>query len=622
MSNASPNIQKKGRFGVPWERVAEQIEKQGAPNPRIVDDPFSQDTFLYLHEDARAYTKTSTEEHLRNMVDFITGKSVVWHRWAANVLEDFCANRSNVFWGPANAGKSYPLAAIHLADLYAAPLQTVVLVITDKMSNHKIRFFGKLVDFWLKMPAHLKFGTLRESLQNMGVYTAVKGEVRGVICRAMDTGEAAKQLKKVVGSHPPRFRLIIEEAQACNEAVLSVYKNAAASGDYRENAMCNPCDWTGVEGRMSDPLDGDRQSCTLPEKIEWRSRRRVCGEHTHVRVFDGRNSPAIENPELARQNVLPHPANLKEIGSDHSAWSWTDWSQVIGRIIPSGLSAVLLQASEWDEGEAESRAIWLDSWKEIAALDLSGAKDKDKCKLHRLRYGLAVGGRPQVSREETREIKIDVTDSKTPDFTQIASQVLDALSAWGLTVSDLAGDASGQQGTILSAIETYAAAEKGSITQIRSEGRPTSRKIYPPVKVVHGDEQELPTQRRTPKERFCWRSDELLFNTSEAIRLGICRSLSTEIKDQITSRRVLIEKGKGQAEPKKDWRERHGGGSPDDLDALAVGIDKLIGDGFLTFDLAPENAPQKPPNSLGTKAKELSERYGHQRVQTVLRRGR
>ncbi len=619
MSTASPQVQKTGRFGVPWQNVATQLEKQGVPNPRVVDDPFSQDTFLYLHADAREYTGTSQEEHLRNMVDFITGRAVVWHRWAVNVLEDFVANRSNVFWGPANAGKSYPLAAIHLADLYAAPLQTVVLVITDKMSNHKIRFFGKLVDFWLKMPGHLKFGTLRESLQNMGVYTATKGEVRGVICRAMDTGEAAKQLKKVVGSHPPRFRLLIEEAQACNEAVLDVYKNASAAGDYRENAMCNPCDWTGVEGRMSDPLDGNRAACSLQERVEWRSRRRVCGEHTHVRVFDGRNSPAIDHPELAKQNVLPHPENLREIGDEQSSWSWTDWSQVIGRILPAGLAAVLLQESEWEEGEAESRAVWLDSWEELAALDLSGAKNKDKCKIHRLRYGLAVNGRPQISRQDTREIKVDVRDSKTPDFTQIASQILEILSGWGMTVHQLSGDASGQQGTILSAIETYAGVEKGSITQIRSEGRPTGRKIYPPVKAVHGDEKELPTQRRTPKERFCWRSDELLFNTAEAIRLGLCRGMSPEIKDQITSRRTLLEKGKNRAEDKADWRERHGGGSPDDLDALAVGIDKLIGDGFLKFDLDPENAPARPQNSMHSRARELSKRYGHQRVQVALR---
>jgi hypothetical protein len=138
------------------------------------------------------------------------------------------------------------------------------------------------------------------------------------------------------------------------------------------------------------------------------------------------------------------------------------------------------------------------------------------------------------------------------------------------------GGGSGNQGPLLDTIER----EMGELGAFRldTSGGPSERRV--------GLEQ-------TAKERYRNRATEVIMNVERLLRASQISGLDDLTMLQISTRGLVQTEGRTEVQPKQEWRGSNGG-SPDELDTLAIAATYALERGFIAVGATAAARLQSP----------------------------
>lgn len=558
------------------------------------DDPIVVELKLYaMPEDARARIPGALprSEHLRRAIKLLLpeGSGLEWHWWIDILIDRWCERDILSVWGPSSAGKSSIIGLLSYVDLLAAPADTLTIYITDKLTGHDSRAWSNVLHWRNLMPAQWQIGTINNSQNQKRLVTTVGGRIAGIYCTSTESGDSVSDMKKKLGGHNKRNRLVVDEAQTCGDSVLQLKMNLGASGEYKEILFGNPDSWSNPLGVHSDPADDDREKTLDRDLTEWETKAEWHGKRGLCIVFDGRNSPACASDrEAKRLHFLPSRADLanyaKQEGGEDSPSFWT---YAVGRIPPGGFHPVVLSEADWRESGVINRRPWATSAKrqKFVGVDLSMGGDGIPVYLFELgatQEGSASFGAMAVTGKMVlqlvKETKVHVNVREHDYSGQIAAQIVERVKVWEAEWTDTIFDSTGSGAPIIDRVEVIAGCP-GKCVRVNSSHAVSSRLVGP--------------KREPAKNRFGTRAAELLWQVAEAIRRGLVWGLPAIIGDQLTTRGLFDKSGKLEVQPKLEWKKQHKGRSPDEADTVAVVIDELLRRGLLRLDVDRPGAPPK-----------------------------
>lgn len=556
----------------------------------IYPDEWTINAFLYERDDIRATSKhfPSKGDCFRRMIKIHTPENVfVWSKWVDDFIDGWCESNCLTVWGASSTTKSGIAARIILEDLLVAPMDTFCLVVTNPIEKHGDRMYGSFLK-WLKAlpPERQMIGTARKA-NPMGFLTSEgdSGQRTGLVCISNKPGDSFEDLKRYLGTHVERNRLVVDEPQGCSHSVVKIKNNLGASGSYKEIFIGNPDGWSSPLGIHSEPKDGNRKRIIEEQPDVWETRNHFKGLPGRCIVFDGRKAPSMKEPEKYPFMIQPDFAeSIAKLEGPNSRFFWT---YIVGRIPPGGHRLTCITESDIDEiGARACPHKFSGTFEDWVGLDLSQG-GPDNCVVYRARVGPFDGMKGnRVKLLEKRYIKPDIT---RPDISgQIAAEVVGLLGEWDIPIHRVAGDSSGNQGALLDRIESVLG--QTGLVRVSSEGGATDR----PVKAG------VP---QTGKERYRNRATEIVMQVAELLKHRQLWNICDEATHQITTR-GLSEAADDESgpkrrqciEPKSDWRQANSGRSPDELDAIGVLVDALIGKGIIVIaedDAAPNAAMQE-----------------------------
>lgn len=534
-------------------------------------------------------------EHLRRALQLLLpeGSGLEWHYWMDELLEAWVERDILSVWGPSSAGKSSMLGLLAYVDLLAAPTDTLTVFITDKLSGHDQRAWSQVLHWRSLMQPKWQLGRVHASQNQKRLVTTSGGRIAGIYCTSTEAGDSVADMKRKLGGHNKRNRLVVDEAQTCGESVLQLKMNLGASGEYKEVLFGNPDAWTNPLGVHSDPADGDREKTTRREVKRWETNVTWHGRRGLCLVFDGRDSPgAVSAREARRLHFLPNQETLanyaeQEGGADSPSF----WTYAVGRIPPGGLKPVVLTEADWRESGCWNRRPWAAGARRerFAGIDLSLGGDAIPVFLVEVgpaQEGVVAGhdnsaaanGRGKMVAQVMAEKRVHVNVKEHDYSGQIARQIVEAVTAWGVDWGNVCFDSSGAGAPVVDRVEVVASCP-GRCVRVNSSHAVSDRRIGP--------------KRQPAKDRFRNRAVELLWQAAEAVRRGLLWGLPQVVGEQMTTRGAFEKDGRLEVQPKAEWKRQRRGKSPDELDAVAVCVDELLRRGLLSLEVArPGPAPQ------------------------------
>lgn len=564
------------------------ITKYGLTFPAHVKDERLVELAMYASESLRQRGKPLSKwEHLRNCIKgYLPDEVFRWHRWVDEFGEAWCEHTGVAVWGAGGTTKSGIVGCLALFDLMADPANTLTVMVTNPLEKHADRCYSKTLYWKAHMPEPWKsmWKIVASPKPSILTQDLKDGSRRGILCISIDKGDSADDIAKKVGAHAPRTRLIIDEGQGLPPEALNIGTNLfIGSKDKKGVVIGNPCSWrNNALGDASLPADGDTRKIDEEKPDWWYSKWAWDEKYGKTLVFDGIRSPSIVNPdgtkvskeESDRLFFMPQQSDIearRRMPGGENTLAF--WSQVRGRVPPSGSGLTIFSELDWDTINLSQVHPFTGSIEHYIGMDQS--LGGDKIPVYKFGVGL-VAGVGIVAQKLAREyitvdiVKPDKSGQIAKAFAQLVRPGTQFGGPNGIHLSRCALDCSGQQGAIADAIEREVNGLTGNqrVVRIKTEEAVTERALSNGrVKEVQGG-----TRRETAKDRYKDRATEVIFNIVELIQAGMIWGLDEEVRMQLTTRgydEASLDQGKTKVQKKKEWRESHGDQSPDELDSVA-----------------------------------------------------
>lgn len=574
-------------------------------------------------------------EHLRNCIKgFLPDEVFRWHRWVDEFGEAWCEHSQVNVWGAGGTTKSGIVGCLALFDLMADPHNTLTVMVTNPLEKHADRCYSKTLYWKAHMPEPWKSMWKIVASPKPSILTKdlKEGSRTGILCISVDKGESADDIAKKVGAHAPRTRLIFDEGQGLPEESLNIGTNLFLGSKSKKCVVIgNPTSWRGnALGAASKPADGDTRKIDDAKPDSWLSKMSWDEGYGKTIVFDGLRSPSLDSPEESKRLFfMPQQSDIdarRRLPGGENTPAF--WSQVRGRVPPSGSVFTVFSELDWDTLNIGQIHPFSGTPEYYIGMDQS--LGGDKIPVYKFAVGLSPG-RSVIAQKTAREyITVPVTEPDKSGY--IAKQFVSLIQPGtpfggpnGIQLSKCALDCSGQQGAIADTIERMVNGLHGNqrVVRIKTEEAVTERVLSGGrVKDIEGGG----TRRETAKDRYKDRATEVIMNIVELIQAGMIWGLDDEVRMQLTTRgfdQASLDLGKTKVQKKKEWREGHGGQSPDELDAVAcfvaMALEKKILVPGVDKTPVPDKYPgmavwQRPDAKIGGKLKSK-----HSRVSFVMR---
>jgi len=458
--------------------------------------------------------------------------------------ENFCT-----WWGPSSTGKSTDAAVIVLADWLAAPDKTTTNVCSTTKPMLERRIWNEILKFYFRLPE--KVGEYYAG--RMAICFNPKDPRDGIFGNALQRGTVQDTSNSMIGVHNDYNRLILDELQTLRWGCIEAWDNLSASGRGGENkllGMGNPFSKLDTLGRVSRPNLPGGWDAISPATEAWPTK---AGK---TLFFNGMRSPGVVNPDR-----FPHLLNAEAIARmriDPGENSPRFWSQRIGFIPPDGMVQTVLAESMISASKMDCDPDWQEKSFIIAAIDPAYRATGNRCVICFLRIGQSKDGGTIIAREEIRRIAItpnEFNPSEPRDFTT-ARRLWEACKEKGVLPKHIGMDISGTQSAFQSIFESICG-EK--IYGINFSNRASKFRASP-------------QDGRPGEEVYRDRVTEIWHLIRWYALSGMLRGFSNDEENlQITSRRVLEDKGRMYLEAKRDM-EGMGDDSPDEGDTIAMAL--------------------------------------------------
>ena len=550
-----------------YRQWSEGIEAYGRLWP--VSTIIEIESALYAHKSVREQTPNALprHEHFIKYLQALVPTSFAWHRWAYEGAELWCEDGWTCI-GAAGTGKSAMFGLFTLGDWIAAPAQTVTVLVSTSIDSLKARIWKYICQWYPAVDERFRIGHFRQANPLGLLYVAdptpqvpqPQWQGAGLLCVGFKQGDSSESIKNHLGRHLPRNRIVVDELQGVNRAVLDIWWNMGASGEFRFGGFGNPMSAFDPLADASLPLGMNRLSAIdwiHREMMDVGQRRKKTWKTDLGRclMFDGCESPALDNPKFHWLIGADHIEKSKKSGENTAQW----YTFIRGVFPPSGGANTLISAKEISETGSEATGViwdgprvdWL--WGDLAH------EGEDDAELMRARVGPTLGGTIMIELMEAWVIGIDLKAGFISQ--QLAKKVVEIAKRYDIPAHRIAIDATATQGSMIDTIEEKLKAR--GVCRIHASG--------PPSKLLV--KQGWPM---TCKDAYENRAAELAGNFREFLRAGQIRGVDSVLAQQACSRVVLgQEEAMGKLHLHPDKRAGNGGKSPNRLDLVSVGCTAL-----------------------------------------------
>lgn len=483
-------------------------------------------------------------------------QDVIWHSWMDRMLQSWCDYNWTVWTGPAGSGKSLAAALFGLQYWMEDPTHTSVIMASTTKSALARRLWFYVQDLHSKIPPEAGFKG--EAIYSEYMIRWRAGDKKnGIFGVAVEEGPIEEALHNLIGFHNKRVALMVDEAPGVREALFGACDNLSKNPEFKCLMMGNAESREDPHGRFSEPVYG--WPSVDPEVDEqWETQGAMAKGNGVCVFFDGRKSPAIQDPDGAKR--FPFLINQDQIDSALDYYKTPDdprfWSQSIGFWPPVTLKRTVLDERIVLNNSVKESAVWYTSFQWCAALDPS-YEGGDRKVFQPFKLGQLGGDdheRWQIEFVKPVELKISVKDNKEIHY-QIVQQCIDLCEMLEIPPDRFALGASGEGGGLLSIFRR----EWGSVVGIEEAGAVSGR----------------PVSRSNPRlcsEEYDRVVTELWFAVREFAIHGCLRGMPEEALREFYTRRWEVQNHKVRLETKKELK-KHFKRSPDYGDAISFCVE-------------------------------------------------
>jgi hypothetical protein len=510
----------------------------------------------------------------------------VWHRWNEMELECYLKFRIIGEMGPASSGKTHSAAINVLADYYAWPDCTTVLVSSTEREMLEMRVWGEIKKYHrmaqTRFP-HLIPGNLIESRQRIITDSRLdtdegrdfRNGICGVPCKK---GGSYVGLGSFAGIKNKRLRMVADECHLMNRVFVDAISNLNKNADFKCVAMGNPKDITDALGVICEPaahlggwdggIDQTNGAKTWPTRFD----QGICIQ------LDGEDSPNL-NGELGIPLITQEAidADIQFYGRDSLQFTMMNKGRMPRG---QGLRRVITRQMCLKFGAMEE-PIWKnDNRTKLASLDAAyGNVGGDRCALTRLEFGPDPNDHQILALLETLIVPVSVEANELPED-QIATFVKEKCEGWGIPPQHFGFDSTGR-GTLVGA---FGRIWSPYVVPIEFGGKPSERQVT-----------WIPNSTKmTCREYYSKFVSELWYSVALTIQSRQFRGMTEEMMNEGSMREWgIVGANKIEVEPKPKMKLKTGR-SPDLFDSLAAGVEMarrlgftismIIAKGALTID--------------------------------------
>lgn len=522
-------------------------------------------------------------------------RKILWpnldvHRW-----HDLCLSeirrpgaKVTVLMGCAASGKTHEASWNYLCEYFCYPDDLCLLVCSTDIRGLRKRVWGEISTLWQEakdrfewLPGHYMdqaIAIATDELKDMEFEERRVRDMRrgifGVPCRADRTFTG---LKDYHGIHPPRMRLIADEAAMMGGSFLASFANLNTNVSFEAIVIGNPNDPLDPLGKAAEPVDGWTNHMSPTKTTVWNTSfyngRCVNLIGTDSPNFDFPADQPTRYPYLVSREKIE--ATTKAYGRD----SFEVHSQCIGDMIVSGLSRrVITHDMCRAHNTADSSVFWADSHRtKIYGVD--AAYGGDRCVGGWIEFGKNTTGEVILLVHRPNIIPVSVKAGIDPED-QIAEYIYEDCQRLEIPPQNMYHDSTGR-GNLGSAIAAIWSAE---VTGIEFGGAPTERPVS--LDIFVWDESLRQRRLKTCKEHYAKFVTELWFSVRLAIEADQLKGLPIDVEDEGCMREWNKATGdRKELESKIDMKLRVGF-SPDLFDWLAICVEGARRHGFMIKRLA------------------------------------
>lgn len=535
-------------------------------NIKVFEDPFIRELFFFREannfhhnkEAYEAYNGPGCYGHAVNLCNMLWGQegneAFKWHPDLETALQAYCEvgdRGETLLAGPASAGKTFGAAIYCLLSLLCDPNNTGILCCSTTLDGLKKRLWGDI----RKLYHHVSKSPMFSQLNIVDSLTCIqssKGDTkRGIFGIAVAQGNESKALGKIIGFHPPRIIVVVDELTDVGWAIVEACTNLF-TGKMKAHfiGIGNPSSIFDSHGKMCEPKEG--WNSVNVEMDRWETLRGGTCIH-----FDGNKSPNIVAGKTV-YDFLIKPEEYKEKIENNGENSPYVWRFCRGFWAPEGTVSTVLSEPLIKSCMCMERASWESAHSKYAGLD-PAFDGGDRCVLRFGENGNDSAARNCLELGDIVIIKPDATKfNRRPLEYQIADAVKAECEKRGVPIRNFGMDTTGA-GAALAAIITN---EWGAGFHRCNFGGAAT------------DLPAGPTDSRPSNEVYFNKVTELWYFIRTLVTSFVLKGLDHETALELCSRRYEV-KGKIRIESKTDMKMRPGAKSPDLADAVAVLADTI-----------------------------------------------
>lgn len=547
--------------------MTEQFVSYGVPLTHKLPPPI-RELFFFRHAPSliesghQGYTGEGRLFHCKQFAQMTWGKTFSMNEWAEDQLDMFSSYKWSTVTGPAAGGKTTAAAIYALQFWLCDPLNTAVIVTSTTVPGLRRRIWKEIKRYWQNRACQYSdTANLVES--KLAIQSEKNDDGNGIFGIAVAAGQTEKALGRIIGFHPKRLLIIVDEMTDTPEAIVDACVNLEKTeGEFQFIGIGNAKSIFDPHGAMSEPKAGWK-SITVESEF-WETERGAC---LHL---DGLKSPNIK----AGKPKFPYLIKQTDIDSDRRNYGDNSpkfWRFCRGFWAPQGLSNTVLSEQMLIQYDPRRQVLWRRGFTNIAALDVS--LGGDRCVLKFGRYGQeAASPKTVIELRETIPIEMDAGSNEPLHF-QIARQVIFQCKVHGVRPDCFGLDATGLGSGTADILQRE---WSHSIHRVEFGTSPTERVVSD-------------TNSKTCKEEYFNFVTELWFAFRLFVEGDQIRNLQADEALEFCSRQWEQRGDKIKVESKEDMKDRMNK-SPDlaDADVILVEVARRHGVNPAGFTQAAE----------------------------------
>lgn len=537
---------------VPKKKTIKAYGVEFVSNPQLVtllnNDLHRELLFFRQGVKMKGYNGPGSYFHEKNVITILSkqrGIELKWNDWLETCLEEYATVDEVLVTGPASASKTYG-AAWHAVNFWLCdPENTAVIVCSTTLPGLKRRIWGEIRKIFGAIRPVIGQGNLVDS--KTAIQTT-KGDMQhGIFGIAVAEGNEQKALGRIIGFHPKRILVVVDELTDVSWAIVDALNNLFTAKDKAQFiGIGNAASIFDSHGKMCEPKEG--WGSINVESERWDTQRGGVCVH-----LDGFKSPNVKAGEtlfkfLITQEYIDKRAERDGMDSPGM------WRFVRGFWCPEGTTKTILSESLISKFLAMTKVTWEGVTELWAGLD-PAFEGGDRCILRFAKTGKDMEGKKVLELGEIITIKLDLK-SNVPIHYQIARQVKEACIQRGVDIYHFGMDTTGEGGALASIISQE---WEPGFHQVEFGGKPSDF----PVSEINN---------KPCYEEYQNKVCELWYSFRQYLMNSQIRGLDAETAVEFCSRLYEV-KAKINLEPKSEMKKRLNGRSPDMADAVTVILD-------------------------------------------------